>query len=190
MPRKDSATQGVFGTAVRYRIMMRLKQFVSQVRADFTVNARWDSRVTIFVFRLNQWVKIPPLRQLARLLHVLWIEILMGAQIPPEASIGCPLYIPHGGRGVIIHPNSRIGDGVTLYHRVTIGVRNTADRAPTLQDGVFVGAGASIIGSVTVGVGAQVGAGAVVVRDVGGNETVVGIPATSPPEDPSPGNLG
>jgi serine O-acetyltransferase len=117
------------------------------------------------------------LRLPARLLSHLgrW---LTGIEIHPAARIGRRLVIDHG-MGVVIGETAEIGDDVYLYHQVTLGGTSTArgKRHPTLGSNVIVGAGAKILGAITVGDNARVGANAVVVRDVPAGETVVGIPA-------------
>ena len=90
-----------------------------------------------------------------------------GIEIHPGATIGRRFFIDHG-MGVVIGETAEVGDDVMLYHGVTLGGRslNRAKRHPTLGDGVAVGAGAKVLGPVTIGAGAQIGANAVVVRDV------------------------
>lgn len=111
-----------------------------------------------------------------RLLTWGWL-LLIGAEIPSGTRIGRNLRLPHGGRGVIVHPASRIGDDVTIYHQVTIGVRGSENDAPVIEDGVYIGAKASILGPVRVGTGARIGAGAVVLEDVPDGATAAGVPA-------------
>lgn len=110
---------------------------------------------------------------------------LTGIEIHPGAFIGRRLFIDHG-MGVVIGETAVIGDDVTLYHDVTLGgtspsinARAQVDRKrhPTLADGVIVGSGAQILGPITIGRGARVGANAVVVKDVPASVTVIGIPA-------------
>jgi len=106
-------------------------------------------------------------------------RLLTGIEIHPGATIGRRLFIDHG-MGVVIGETAVIGDDVTLYHGVTLGGTSLARgtrRHPTLGDGVIVGAGAQVLGAITVGDGARVGANAVVVQDVPAGSTVVGIPA-------------
>jgi len=97
--------------------------------------------------------------------------------IHPGATIGRRLFIDHGC-GVVIGETAEIGDDVTLYHGVTLGgvSWNAGKRHPTLRDGVVVGAGAKILGPITVAKNARVGANSVVIQDVPDGMTVVGIP--------------
>ena len=101
---------------------------------------------------------------------------LTGIEIHPGAIIGRRLFMDHG-MGIVIGETAEIGDDVTLYQGVTLGGTSLqrVKRHPTLMDGVVVGAGAIILGAVTVGEKARIGAGAVVVRDVPAGATVVGL---------------
>lgn len=100
-----------------------------------------------------------------------------GIEIHPGAQIGKGFFIDHGS-GVIIGETAIIGDNVTLYQGVTLGGtgKETGKRHPTLGNNVMVSAGAKIIGSFTVGDNSKIGAGAVVIREVPPNCTVVGVP--------------
>lgn len=110
-------------------------------------------------------------------------RFLTGIEIHPGATIGRKLFIDHG-MGVVIGETAEIGDHVTLYQGVTLGISHTRDvrslrgkkRHPTLEDHVTVTVGAKILGAITVGEGAIIGAGSVVVRDVPAHTTVVGVP--------------
>ncbi len=124
--------------------------------------------------------------------HALWIRgltlparlfshlgrFLTGIEIHPAARLGRRLIIDHG-MGVVIGETAEIGDDVYLYHQVTLGGTSSArgKRHPTLGNNVIVGAGAKILGGITIGDNARVGANAVVVRAVAADTTVVGIPA-------------
>jgi serine O-acetyltransferase len=101
-----------------------------------------------------------------------------GIEIHPGAQIGRRVFIDHG-MGVVIGETAVIGDDCTLYHQVTLGGTswNKGKRHPTLGNGVVVGAGAKILGPLTVGEGAKIGSNAVVVKDVPAGATAVGIPA-------------
>ena len=101
-----------------------------------------------------------------------------GIEIHPGATIGERLFIDHG-MGVVIGETAEIGDDVTLYHGVTLGGRGLSKtkRHPTVKDGAMIGARATILGPITIGERAKVGAGAVVLDSVPDNITVVGVPA-------------
>ncbi|GAB3700089.1 serine O-acetyltransferase EpsC [Mariniluteicoccus flavus] len=100
-----------------------------------------------------------------------------GIEIHPGATIGRRFFIDHG-MGVVIGETAVIGNDCMLYNGVNLGGRTLAKvkRHPTLEDGVVVGAGARILGPITVGQGARIGANAVVTRDVPAAATVVGVP--------------
>jgi len=103
---------------------------------------------------------------------------LTGIEIHPGATIGRRVFIDHG-MGVVVGETAEVGDDCTLYHGVTLGGTswNKGRRHPTLKPGVVVGAGAKILGPITIGANARVGSNAVVVKDVPDNATAVGIPA-------------
>lgn len=113
------------------------------------------------------------LRRLAVLRHRWWSAVT-GADIPLNCKLGGGLLLPHPN-GVVIHPNAEIGPNCLVFHQVTIG--EEAGGVPTLEGHVDVGAGAKIIGRVTVGKHAKIGANAVVLDDVPAGATAVGIPA-------------
>lgn len=104
-------------------------------------------------------------------------RFLTGVEIHPGATIGRRCFIDHG-MGVVIGETTVIGDDCHLYQDVTLGGTSTRreKRHPTLEDRVVVGAGAKIIGDVTIGHDSRIGAGAVVVSSVPPNATVVGVP--------------
>jgi serine O-acetyltransferase len=100
-----------------------------------------------------------------------------GIEIHPAAAVGDGLFIDHG-MGVVIGETAEIGENVTLYQGVTLGGTGFAagKRHPTVQDNVTIGSGAKLLGPITIGHGAKIGANAVVVHDVPANSTVVGNP--------------
>ncbi len=102
---------------------------------------------------------------------------LTGIEIHPAADIGRGLFIDHGS-GVVIGETASIGNDVTLYQGVTLGGTGfaTGKRHPTVQDNVTIGSGAKLLGPITIGHGAKIGANSVVVTDVPPNTTVVGNP--------------
>ena len=112
----------------------------------------------------------------ARLLS--WLgRFLSNVDIHPGAEIGARFFIDHGA-GVVIGETAEIGDDVTLYHGVTLGGTSwsAGKRHPTVESGVLIGAGAKVLGAITLGAGARVGANSVVVESVPPGLTVVGIP--------------
>lgn len=117
------------------------------------------------------------LRLFARMLSNV-ARVYTGIEIHPAATIGKRLFIDHG-MGVIIGETARIGDNVTIYHDVTLGGTSWQDgiRHPQIEDDVIIGAGAQVLGPITVGKGARIGANAVVVKSVEAGATMVGVPA-------------
>jgi serine O-acetyltransferase len=110
-----------------------------------------------------------------------------GIEIHPGATIGRRMFIDHG-MGVVIGETAVVGDDCTLYHGVTLGGTswNKGKRHPTLDNGVVIGAGAKVLGPITVGAGAKIGSNAVVVKDVPAHATAVGIPARILDESDTP----
>ncbi len=125
-----------------------------------------------FSHRLWRW----RLKWLARWFSTI-ARWLTGIEIHPGATIGRRIFIDHG-MGVVIGETAQIGDDCTLYHAVTLGgtTWKKGKRHPTLENNVVVGAGAKVLGPITLGAGARVGSNAVVVKDVPANCTVVGVP--------------
>ena len=109
-------------------------------------------------------------------------RFLTGIEIHPGATIGRRFFIDHG-MGVVIGETAEIGDDVMLYHGVTLGGkgRGHGKRHPTIGDGVTVGAGAKVLGAITIGAHSVVGANAVVVHDAPPSSLLVGVPATARP---------
>ena len=127
--------------------------------------------------RCAHWLWGQRLRWMARFVSHL-VRWLTGIEIHPGATIGRRVFIDHG-MGVVIGETAVIGDDCTLYHGVTLGGTswNKGKRHPTLEPGVVIGAGAKVLGPITVGKGAKIGSNAVVVRDVPPGAVAVGIPA-------------
>lgn len=130
----------------------------------------------IWGYRIAHWLWTHRFRLLGRILsHV--VRGLTGIEIHPGATIGPRFFIDHG-MGVVIGETAEIGSDVTLYHGVTLGGTslNKGKRHPTLGDRVVVGAGAKILGAITIGHDSRIGANAVVVKPVPPNAVVVGVP--------------
>ncbi|MES2902920.1 MAG: serine O-acetyltransferase EpsC [Pseudomonadota bacterium] len=129
--------------------------------------------------RVAHWLYGGRLYFLARLVNHI-ARMLTAIDIHPGATIGRNFFIDHGF--TVIGETAEIGDDVTIYQNVTLGGTNPSagvggKRHPTLRDGVVIGSGAQILGPITLGIGAKVGANAVVTRDVDPGATMVGIPA-------------
>lgn len=131
----------------------------------------------IIAYRLSHRLWKTNLRLLARIVSYL-AKIMTGVEIHPGATIGQRVFIDHA-TGVVIGETAEIGDDVTLYQGVTLGGTSLTKgkRHPTLGSGVIVGSGAQVLGPISVGDNARIGANAVVLSDVPADTTVVGIPA-------------
>jgi serine O-acetyltransferase len=130
----------------------------------------------IWFYRISHWLWLRGWFWLGRLGSHLG-RLLTGIEIHPGAAIGSGFFIDHG-MGVVIGETAEIGANVTLYHGVTLGGTswNKGKRHPTLEDDVVVGAGAKILGPITIGARTRVGANSVVVKNVPPDSVVVGIP--------------
>src|SRR5512137_1330949 len=127
-------------------------------------------------YRISHWLWGHGLKLPGRWVSHLF-RALTGIEIHPGAAIGPGFFIDHG-MGVVIGETAEIGADVTLYHGVTLGGTSLAKgkRHPTLEDRVVVGAGAKILGAITIGADSRIGANAVVVKSVPSNSVVVGVP--------------
>ena len=145
-------------------------------RNAFEVLTTYPGLHAVWMHRISHWLWRRRLRWLARWLSTI-ARWLTGIEIHPGARIGRRFFIDHG-MGVVIGETAEIGDDCTLYHGVTLGGTSWKEgkRHPTLEDNVVIGAGAKILGPITLGAGSRVGSNAVVLRDVPPGATVVGIP--------------
>lgn len=137
----------------------------------------WDpSHRLIATIRSYQNSHTRLFRGLAVIRHHFWSAIT-GAEIPLNSKLGAGVSFPHPN-GVVIHPSAHISAGCMIMQQVTIGVKGgDNDDAPHLEHGVDVGAGAKILGKITIGANSIIGANAVVTHDVPPGSIVVGIPA-------------
>ena len=133
------------------------------------VHAVWNHRIAHWFWRIK-------LKSFARWLAQI-SRFFTGIEIHPASKIGNGLFIDHG-MGVVIGETSVIGNNVTMYHGVTLGgvSLKKGKRHPTIGDDVVIGAGAQILGAITVGSCSRIGANAVVVKDVPPDSVVVGVP--------------
>jgi serine O-acetyltransferase len=175
----------VFGLSTLRRVLKEVSADVASAR-ERDPAARGIGTLEI----LTGWAGVQALLA-HRVAHALWeAEVplvprtiaytsrsITGVEIHPAARIGSDFFIDHGS-GVVIGETAEIGDRVTLYQGVTLGGTGFArgKRHPTLEDDVTVGSGAKLLGPVTVGENAKVGANTVVIEDVPDHTTVVGNP--------------
>ena len=138
----------------------------------------------VFLHRIANFFAVAKFDLIARMISQ-FSRFITGIEIHPKAKIGKNLFIDHG-MGVVIGETSDIGDNVTIYHMATLGGispsinsddQRETKRHPTLQDNVVVGSGAQVLGPITIGKNAKIGANAVVTKDVPENGVMVGIPA-------------
>ncbi len=134
----------------------------------------------VMFHRANNFIWGLGLKALARFFANI-ARILTGIEIHPEANIGKNFFIDHG-TGVVIGQTTIIEDNVTIYHGVTLGgvgrVGQVVDkRHPTLKSGAIIGAGAQVLGNITIGENAKIGANSVVTTDIPDGATAIGIPA-------------
>ena len=165
-------------------VFKRLREDIASIRQRDPAAHSWLEVVlcypglhALIFHRMSQWCWRHGFRVLGRFLsHV--AKVFTGIEIHPAAQLGERLFIDHG-TGVVIGETAVIGRDVTLYHGVTLGGTSLhkGKRHPTLEDGVIVGSGAQVLGPITVGKGARIGANAVVLTDVPPGVTMVGIPA-------------
>lgn len=189
------AGKSQLGLPVVKLVSMKLMRIVATIREDLA-NARdhdpaargdvenaivYSGLHAIWMHRISHALWTAGYRSPARILSQ-FTRFLTGIEIHPGATIGRRFFIDHG-MGIVIGETAEIGDGVMLYHGVTLGgqVLTQTKRHPTLEDNVTVGAGAKILGPITIGAGSAIGANAVVTKDVPAESIAVGIPAEHRP---------
>ena len=153
-------------------------------KSKLSIILTYPGAKAVFFHKIANFFAIAKFNLIARIISQ-FSRFLTGIEIHPKANIGKNLFIDHG-MGVVIGETSEIGDNVTIYHMATLGgispsinsnEQRNIKRHPTLKDNVIVGSGAQILGPVTVGKNAKIGANAVVTKDVPENAVMVGIPA-------------
>jgi serine O-acetyltransferase len=147
------------------------------------LHAVWAYRISSRLWRAGLRLPARMVAQLAR--------FLTGVEIHPGARIGRRLFIDHG-MGVVIGETAEVGDDVLMYHGVTLGGTSLRHekRHPTVGDRVVIGAGATILGPVTIGADSLIGAGAVVLHDAPPHSLLVGVPAVVRPRNADAGIAG
>ena len=174
---------GLAGTLARIAAELRENVAVVRTRDPAAANvdapqilALWPGVHALLAHRTAHALRDAHIPVLPRLIAAV-SRAITGIEIHPAARIGRRFFIDHG-MGVVIGETAEIGDGVTLYQGVTLGGTGfaTGKRHPTLEDNVSIGSGAKLLGPITIGHGAKVGANSVVIHDVPPNTTVVGNP--------------
>jgi serine O-acetyltransferase len=165
----------------------RLISYLDSIKArDPAPRSRWEVLLypgvwALGLHRAAHWLYGAELYFLARFVnHV--ARLLTAVDIHPGAKIGQNFFIDHGF--VVIGETAEIGDNVTIYQGATLGGMNPTDgvggkRHPTIENDVIISLGAAVLGPITVGKGARIGANSVVLKDVAAGATMVGIPARS-----------
>ncbi|MDC9714450.1 MAG: serine O-acetyltransferase [Gammaproteobacteria bacterium] len=145
-------------------------------RNTFEIITTYSGVQAMLFYRLSHRLWLLKLKWLSRFISML-ARWLTGIEIHPAAKIGRRFFIDHG-MGVVIGETAEIGDDCTLYHGVTLGgtTWKKGKRHPTLKNNIVVGAGAKILGPITLESGARIGSNAVITKSVFANETVVGVP--------------
>jgi serine O-acetyltransferase len=161
----------------------RIREDIENVfRKDPAARSVWEVLIyagvwAVWYHRIAHWLWNHRLKFAARALSQ-WNRFLTGIEIHPGARIGRRFFIDHG-MGVVIGETAEIGDDVLMYHQVLLGGTSLAKtkRHPTIGNNVLLGAGAKIMGAITIGDNAKVGANAVVTKDVPADHIAVGVPA-------------
>lgn len=127
-------------------------------------------------YRIGHWCvrhNVPLVPSFMQLLT----RVVFASHVPSESHIGPGTMLAYGGIGVIVHPRAVIGRNTLVGPHVVIGGRSHHERVPVIGDDVYIGVGAKVLGPVSVGSGAVIGAGAVVIEDVLPNTVVAGVPS-------------
>lgn len=145
-------------------------------RSPLEVVINYPGLHAVWNHRVAHWLWQHGFKLLGRMLSQI-SRFFTGIEIHPGAVIGRGFFIDHG-MGVVIGETAEVGENVTLYHGVTLGGVSTekGKRHPTIGDNVVIGAGAKVLGAITIGAGSRIGANSVVVKAVPANSVVVGVP--------------
>ena len=153
-------------------------------KSRLSVILTYPSVKAVFFHRIAYFLSVAKFDLIARMISQ-FSRFVTGIEIHPKPKIGKNLFIDHG-MGVVIGETSEIGNNVTIYHGVTLGgispsidsdKQRDVKRHPTLKNNVVIGSGAQILGPISIGENAKVGANSVVIKDVPANAVMVGIPA-------------
>ena len=149
---------------------------------DPAATGAWEIALTyngfhaLILYRIAHYLHVRGFKLIARIISSIG-RFFTGIEIHPGAKIGYGVFIDHG-TGVVIGETAEIGNNVTIYQGATLGGtgKDKGKRHPTVESGVMISAGAKVLGPITIGKNAKIGAGSVVLQDVPPNATVVGVP--------------
>lgn len=172
----ESAVSRVCRTVSEHVAAARGRDPATSGTSTFEVLATWPGVHAVLAYRLARRLHLKKVPLLPLTISYL-SRAVTGIEIHPGAKIGDGFFVDHGA-GVVVGETTEIGDNVTLYQGVTLGGTGfqSGKRHPTVEDNVTIGSGAKLLGPITVGHGAKIGANSVVVEDVPPRSTVVGNP--------------
>ena len=158
------------------RDVRRIKHEDPAARSTLEIILCYPGLQAVWAHRISHWLWIHHARLAARFLAELTRK-WTGVEIHPGAVLGSGVFIDHA-TGVVIGETAEVGDNVTIYHGVTLGGTSLdrIKRHPTVGDDVTIGAGAKVLGAISIGAGSQIGANSVVVKSVPPGAVVVGVP--------------
>ncbi len=156
--------------------LLAAKEHDPAARNAFEIILTYSGFHALVFYRVAHFFHVHGFKLIARIISA-WARFRTGIEIHPAAKLGYGIFIDHG-TGVVIGETAEIGNNVTIYQGATLGGtgKDTGKRHPTVESGVMISAGAKILGPITVGRNAKIGAGSVVLKDVPENATVVGVP--------------
>ena len=146
------------------------------MRSSIEIFLCYPGFYALLFHRISHWFWNHSLKLLARILSTI-SRFLTGIEIHPGAQFGKRVFIDHG-MGIVVGETTIVGDDVLIYQGVVLGGTTTSKgkRHPTIENGVIIGAGAKVMGNITIGEYAKIGTGAVVLKDVPPESTCVGVP--------------
>ena len=153
-----------------------IKQKDPAARSTLEIFLCYPGFYALLMHRVSHWLWNHSLKLLARM-NSNFARFITGIEIHPGATFGKRVFIDHG-MGVVVGETAIVGDDVLIYQGVILGGTSTekTKRHPTIEEGVIIGAGAKVMGNITIGEYSKIGTGAVVLKDVPSNSTCVGVP--------------
>ena len=153
-----------------------IKQKDPAARSTLEIFLCYPGFYALLMHRVSHWLWNHSLKLLARM-NSNFARFITGIEIHPGATFGKRVFIDHG-MGVVVGETAVVGDDVLIYQGVILGGTSTekTKRHPTVEKGVIIGAGAKVMGNITIGEYSKIGTGAVVLKDVPSNSTCVGVP--------------